>query len=263
MQLPDLINGLFEGFCIWASLMDIRAILKDKKVRGISVLTSVFFGLWSALNIFYYNNLDQVFSTGAVFTAGLIGICDIFLIYYYVRIERHKRPENKRNLFLGSLAVSLGYGLLGGLLIFLGSKYGSEIHRWTDIANAGFEFGGSLFNFWSCCVLMRDKEFKGGSIFPRIFYASWGTWNLYYYPHLGQYCSFFAGIPLFLGNCWYIWLIFYYRQKAAAKATVINEAKNGSLSPFVADARNKPPMQKQVALIPLKISMLMKYVGRN
>jgi hypothetical protein len=33
-----------------------------------------------------------------------------------------------------------------------------------------------------------------------LFFTSWGVWNLYYYPSLGQWLSFAAGIALCLGN---------------------------------------------------------------
>ncbi len=43
------------------------------------------------------------------------------------------------------------------------------------------------------------------------FFAAWGLWNLLYYPALGQWFSFAAGVLLCFGNCVWVGHVLYYR----------------------------------------------------
>lgn len=68
MHTPDLINGLFEtsgGLSVWNN---VRQLLKDKKVAGVSLVSAALFNSWGFWNLYYYPSLDQ----WASFTGGLI-----------------------------------------------------------------------------------------------------------------------------------------------------------------------------------------------
>ena len=57
--IPDAINGTFElmsGFFLWNN---VRILLKQKSIRGVSVLTTAVFALWGFWNLFYYPHLNQ------------------------------------------------------------------------------------------------------------------------------------------------------------------------------------------------------------
>jgi hypothetical protein len=69
-----------------------------------------------------------------------------------------------------------------------------------DLGNALFEAGGAVTAWLNALQLYRDKEIKGVYWPIYFFYTAWGFWNLYYYPALGQWFSFFAGAVLVLGN---------------------------------------------------------------
>ena len=59
IQLPDLINGLYElggGFAIW---MNVKAIYKAKMVRGVNFWSTLFFTSWGYWNLAYYPSLHQ------------------------------------------------------------------------------------------------------------------------------------------------------------------------------------------------------------
>lgn len=85
----------------------------------------------------------------------------------------------------------------------------------ADTINAGFEFAASFAVLHHCWHAWRDKEVKGTSIAAVAFFAAWGIWNLFYYPYLGQWHSFFAGIFVFVANgLWLVMLIHYRRQQA-------------------------------------------------
>ena len=85
---PDLINGAFEFLAGLMILNHCRALYRDKMVRGVSTLSTTFFFSWGLWNIFYYPNLDQMWS----FYGGLFVVTANSLYVgaqvYYRRRER-------------------------------------------------------------------------------------------------------------------------------------------------------------------------------
>lgn len=73
-----------------------------------------------------------------------------------------------------------------------------------DFINAGFELAGGVMVLDHCRQLVRHREVKGVSIAAFVVFFAWGLWNLFYYPHLGQWASFAGGIIIVCGN--FIWL---------------------------------------------------------
>lgn len=64
----DIINGSFELLGGIIYILNIRVILKDKVVNGVSLIPSFFFSSWGIWNLFYYPSLEQWYSfIGAVF----------------------------------------------------------------------------------------------------------------------------------------------------------------------------------------------------
>jgi len=87
MSIPDLVNGIFEGFGSFFILNHCRALWKSKQARGISLLSTSFFTAWGLWNVYYYPHLDQWMS----FIGGL-GICAanlvwVWMIWYVRRTE--------------------------------------------------------------------------------------------------------------------------------------------------------------------------------
>jgi hypothetical protein len=82
-----------------------------------------------------------------------------------------------------------------------------------DLINAAFEFSGGYFVFRHCLAVKRDKAVKGVSIISTVFFALWGWWNIYYYPSLEQWASFYGGIAISAANMYWIYLLMKYRTK--------------------------------------------------
>lgn len=83
MTLPDLVNSLFElsgTAFIW---LNIRRVLIDKQVKGVSIVTTTFFTSWSIWNLYFYQHLDQWLSFIASFTIGTMNIVYIYFLYKY------------------------------------------------------------------------------------------------------------------------------------------------------------------------------------
>lgn len=88
---------------------------------------------------------------------------------------------------------------------------------WPDMVNAGFEAGAGLAVLAHCARLYLDKEARGLSIPAVLFFAVWGGWNMYYYPHLGQFWSLAGGIFVTLANLIYLALLLGYSRHRLAR----------------------------------------------
>lgn len=82
----------------------------------------------------------------------------------------------------------------------------------ADAINAVFELGGGLAVFAHCRAVLRDREVHGVSWLAVLFFTLWGFWNLLYYPHLGQWMSFWCGMLIVIGNTTWIVLIIKFRR---------------------------------------------------
>lgn len=72
-----------------------------------------------------------------------------------------------------------------------------------DLANGLFEVVGGGVLFANVRRLWLDRETRGVSAWPFGFFAAWGAWNLYYYPHLRQWVSLAgAGFALAANVAW-------------------------------------------------------------
>jgi len=81
-----------------------------------------------------------------------------------------------------------------------------------DIINSAFEVLGGVFVLNHCRAVLRDRAVKGVSIVSTGFFAAWGLWNLYYYPHLDQWWSFLGGLVIVGANVWWVYLLLRYRK---------------------------------------------------
>ena len=81
-----------------------------------------------------------------------------------------------------------------------------------DLINGLFELSGSAFIWLNIRRVLKDREVKGVSIVTTTFFTSWGIWNMYFYPHLGQWLSFAGGFAIISANTIYIYLLYKYRN---------------------------------------------------
>ena len=96
-----------------------------------------------------------------------------------------------------------------------------------DIINGVYETLGAPFIFLSIMKLYHDKKVRGVSITHALFFTSWGFWNLYYYPHLGQWASFIGGVLLVGFNTFWISQMIYYskKEKLGTNSLIVKEKK--------------------------------------
>jgi hypothetical protein len=80
-----------------------------------------------------------------------------------------------------------------------------------DIINGCFEFIGALLVLNSIRVLLNDRAVAGVSVFSCCAFTTWGVWNLFYYPNLGQWFSFAGGACLCAMNFTWVGLMLFFR----------------------------------------------------
>lgn len=86
-----------------------------------------------------------------------------------------------------------------------------------DMINGLFELGGGLLICLSIRRLHIDKVVRGVSVLPVTFFAAWGYWNLYFYPHLDQWWSFIGGLMVVGANTiWVLQMLYYIRRENRA-----------------------------------------------
>ena len=79
-----------------------------------------------------------------------------------------------------------------------------------DLINSLFELIGAGFICLSIIKLHKDKQVKGVSWIHIAFFTSWGYWNMYYYPHLNQWLSFYGGLTIIMANSFWTCQILFY-----------------------------------------------------
>lgn len=95
MMRPDTINGLFELFAVFFVLNHCRVLYAQKEVRGVSVVSAVFFTLWGYWNMYYYPHLGQMFSFYCGVLVCLANMTWVSMMMYYRQQELQYRTTYK------------------------------------------------------------------------------------------------------------------------------------------------------------------------
>jgi hypothetical protein len=98
-----------------------------------------------------------------------------------------------------------------------------------DLINGLFELSGSLVLWRNVFALRRDREVKGIHVSTTLFFFWWGIWNLWYYPHLGQWFSFLGGLSIVIANAVWVGLALYYRRPSVVESSHAEKAHTSAL----------------------------------
>ena len=85
---PDQINGIFEGAAALFVLRNIRVLYQDKRVCGVSILSTGFFTSWGFWNLFYYPQLNQFWSFIGGLAIVITNMAWISQMVYYTYLKR-------------------------------------------------------------------------------------------------------------------------------------------------------------------------------
>ena len=95
-----------------------------------------------------------------------------------------------------------------------------------DAINGSLELSGGCMQMLNIARLRRDKKVRGVTWSVTAFFATWGLWNCFYYPHLDQWLSFTGGLAVTSTNLiWVAMAIYYQRQEESRWATLRQAAR--------------------------------------
>lgn len=83
LNSTDMFNACFELGGAALTLLSVRALMRDKKVRGFSPAPIVFFTVWGVWNLWFYSSLGQWFSMFASSTVLAVNAVWLLLIWKY------------------------------------------------------------------------------------------------------------------------------------------------------------------------------------
>lgn len=90
MTTHDLINACFEGGGAIFLCLNVRRLLKDKSVKGVSLLTTSWWTAWGFWNVYFY----AAVSCAASFWAGIAVLAVqavwVVLALHFARAERYR-----------------------------------------------------------------------------------------------------------------------------------------------------------------------------
>lgn len=81
-----------------------------------------------------------------------------------------------------------------------------------DLVNGIFEAVGGSFVCMNAWKLWKDRVVRGVYWPATLVFTAWGLFNLYYYPHLGQWLSFTGGLVIVAGNAVWVTMAIRWRN---------------------------------------------------
>lgn len=84
---------------------------------------------------------------------------------------------------------------------------GEYPHMSPDLINGGFELLSSAMMVPSIIRAWRARKITGVHWTMPVFFVLWGVWNIFYYPHLGQWFSLLGAIMLLITNSLWLMLV--------------------------------------------------------
>ena len=97
--------------------------------------------------------------------------------------------------------------------------------NWMDFINGVFEAGLALFLVKGVLKLRVDKAVLGFYWPTVVWTTAWGIWNLAYYPHLDQWCSFTGGLFVVAVNLTWLAHVGWYAKRKTKNAGTLRSPR--------------------------------------
>jgi hypothetical protein len=88
MSPHDAINAVFEGGGAIFLCLNVRRLLKDKSVKGVSLLTTSWWTAWGFWNVYFYSAVNTPASFYAGIAVVLVNAVWLGLAVHYARAEK-------------------------------------------------------------------------------------------------------------------------------------------------------------------------------
>lgn len=83
LSMIDIINGFFEIIGGIVGILNIKSIIKDKEVKGVSYFVTLFFSSWGIWNCYFYFSLNLFLSLLGSFIMTIVNIVWLILVFKY------------------------------------------------------------------------------------------------------------------------------------------------------------------------------------
>jgi len=90
----DTINAVFELGGAALLTINVRRLIRDKRLAGVSIIPTSWFSLWGAWNLIYYAALGQTLSWIAGIIVFMLNTFWVLLALYYKYSRKHEQREN-------------------------------------------------------------------------------------------------------------------------------------------------------------------------
>lgn len=81
--MHDVINSFFELFSGLAVILNIKAAYVDKQIKGVRIIPTTFFVIWGYWNIYFYSQVDCLWSLIGGCLLVLTNSIWLFQMFYY------------------------------------------------------------------------------------------------------------------------------------------------------------------------------------
>lgn len=85
MMWPDLINGIFEAGGAWWLRQDVKALRRDRSIKGVYWPARCYFAAWGVWNLAYYPSLGQWASFSGGVAIVLVNVYWCYLAWRFTR----------------------------------------------------------------------------------------------------------------------------------------------------------------------------------
>jgi hypothetical protein len=87
MTTHDAINAVFEGGGAIFLCLNVRRLLRDRSVKGVSLLTTGWWTAWGFWNVYFYSAVNTPASFFAGIAVVVVNAVWLALAIYYARAE--------------------------------------------------------------------------------------------------------------------------------------------------------------------------------
>jgi len=90
---PDQINALFELGGALLLTMNVRQLMRDKRLAGVRLLPTIWFNVWGGWNLYYYAAIGQRASWAAGLAVFAVNTAWVGLALYYMAKTPVRMPH--------------------------------------------------------------------------------------------------------------------------------------------------------------------------
>lgn len=87
----DQINAAFEAAGAGVTLLNVRRLLRDRMVQGVSWVPTLFFAAWGGWNIIFYGQVHQPWSCVAGSALVVVNTAWLFLLWKFSHANQQDR----------------------------------------------------------------------------------------------------------------------------------------------------------------------------